>query len=277
MQSEEQVLVKSFKYFDLNNSGQVEPDEFAKSIEKIGIMIPTKQDLDALFNIYDVDSSGGISYKEFASQLFGRPNTAVSNGRSGAKSPEELADTLRGKLCTRGARGFIGLQRQFKIMDDNNSRSLDKYEFTKAMTDYMLGFSEGEIQKLFAYFDFDRSGLIEFDEFIRAIRGPMNENRKSIVALAYDKLDKDDNGWIDIADVRGVYKADKHPDVMQGKKTEDQILQEFLETFETAHSMRNNNAPNYVVTKEEFEEYYNNISASIDDDNYFKLMIENAW
>jgi hypothetical protein len=64
---------------------------------------------------------------------------------------------------------------------------------------------------------------------------------------------------------------------MSGKKTEDQILQEFLETFETAHAMRNNDTPNYVVTKEEFEEYYNNISASIDDDNYFKLMMENAW
>lgn len=35
--------MKSFKYFDLNNSGAVEPDEFAKAIEKIGIMIPTKQ------------------------------------------------------------------------------------------------------------------------------------------------------------------------------------------------------------------------------------------
>jgi Ca2+-binding EF-hand superfamily protein len=36
-------LQKAFKYFDLNNSGTVEPDEFAKAIEKIGIMIPTKQ------------------------------------------------------------------------------------------------------------------------------------------------------------------------------------------------------------------------------------------
>jgi Ca2+-binding EF-hand superfamily protein len=89
---------------------------------------------------------------------------------------------LRAKLISRGSRGFIGLQRQFKIMDDNNSKSLDKYEFTKAMTDYMLGFTEGEIQKLFTYFDFDRSGLIEFDEFVRAIRGPMNANRKKIVA-----------------------------------------------------------------------------------------------
>jgi Ca2+-binding EF-hand superfamily protein len=92
-----------------------------------------------------------------------------------------LAEALRNKLVSRGARGFIGLQRQFKIMDDNNSKSLDKYEFTKAMTDYMLGFSESEIQKLFGYFDFDRSGSIEFDEFIRAIRGPMNPTRKKIV------------------------------------------------------------------------------------------------
>ena len=55
------------------------------------------------------------------------------------------------------------------------------------------------------------------------------------------------------------------------------ILQEFLETFETAHSMRNNQAPDHVVTKEEFEEYYNNISASIEDDAYFTLMINNSW
>jgi Ca2+-binding EF-hand superfamily protein len=35
--------MKAFKYFDLNNNGTVEPEEFAKAIEKIGIMIPTQQ------------------------------------------------------------------------------------------------------------------------------------------------------------------------------------------------------------------------------------------
>jgi hypothetical protein len=34
----------------LNNSGTVEPDEFAKAIEKIGIMIPTKQVSQDYFN-----------------------------------------------------------------------------------------------------------------------------------------------------------------------------------------------------------------------------------
>jgi len=41
--------------------------------------------------------------------------------------------------------------------------------------------------------------------------------------------------------------------------------------------MRNNEAPNHVVTKEEFEEYYNNISASIELDAYFVTMMNNAW
>jgi len=31
------------------------------------------------------------------------------------------------------------------------------------------------------------------------------------------------------------------------------------------------------VTFIEFIEYYNNISASIDDDKYFELMMRNAW
>ena len=60
----------------------------------------------------------------------------------------------------------------------------------------------------------------------------MSMARKKIVAQAFKKLDKDGNGWIDINDVRGVYKADKHPDVKAGKKSEDEILNEFLDTFE---------------------------------------------
>ena len=52
---------------------------------------------------------------------------------------------------------------------------------------------------------------------------------------------------------------------------------EFLETFETHHNICNSEAADHIVTKEEFEEYYNNISASIDNDQYFELMINNAW
>ena len=32
-----------------------------------------------------------------------------------------------------------------------------------------------------------------------------------------------------------------------------------------------------IVTIEEFEDYYKDLSASIDNDDYFELMIRNAW
>lgn len=41
--------------------------------------------------------------------------------------------------------------------------------------------------------------------------------------------------------------------------------------------MRNNDAPDHVVTKDEFDEYYNNVSASIDRDDYFSTMMNSAW
>jgi len=133
--------------------------------------------LDALFNVYDVDNSGALDYKEFSSVLFGRPQTAGAVGASGSSNPEVLAEVMKEKLAKRGSKGFIGLQRQFKIMDDDNSKSLNKYEFTKACTDFMLGFNQQELTALFGYFDVDGSGTISYDEFIRAIRGPMNPSR----------------------------------------------------------------------------------------------------
>lgn len=81
-------------------------------------------------------------------------------------------------------------------MDDNHSMSLDKFEFTKAMGDYALGFNEGELQQLFRYFDVNKNNLIEYDEFLRAIRGPMNANRKAIVDKAFSIMDKDGNGYL---------------------------------------------------------------------------------
>ncbi len=140
--------------------------------------------------MYDRDNSGFIDYKEFTASIFGKDPAASSRGfqqsrpqtAQPAVSSEDLAERLRAKLATRGARGIIGLGKSFRIMDDNNSRSLDLYEFTKAMKDYMLGFTDTEIRGLFAYFDYDRSGTIDYDEFLRAIRGPLSAMRKKLIA-----------------------------------------------------------------------------------------------
>lgn len=140
--------------------------------------------MDALFSIYDSDRSGALDYKEFTASLTG--GSTIGGGSpskaGGSGGNDDLLERLRTKLASRGARGIIGLGKQFRIMDDNNSRSLDLYEFTKALKDYMLGFNDTEIKGLYTYFDVDRSGAVDYDEFLRTLRGPMNPARKRLVA-----------------------------------------------------------------------------------------------
>ena len=65
----------------------------------------------------------------------------------------------------------------------------------------------------------------------------MNDFRKNLVKKAFKKLDKDGSGKVDISDIRGVYNGRQHPDVKAGKKTEDEVLAEFLDTFEYHFSL----------------------------------------
>ena len=55
-------------------------------------------------------------------------------------------------------------------MDDNGSKSLDLYEFTKGLNDYGLAVDMEEAQQLFEAFDKDGSGTVDFDEFLKNLR-----------------------------------------------------------------------------------------------------------
>jgi len=163
-------------------------------------------------------------------------------------------------------------------MDDDNSKTLSRAEFEKACRDFKTEMSSEDVGVIFYAFDLNRDGYIQYDEFLRVIRGEMNDYRRSITVRAFQKLDKNSDGTIEVQDLIGVYNPSKHPSVIEGRKTPEQVLGEFLETFETHHNQMYNGGHNdQRVTEEEFIEYYTNISASIDDDMYFAQMMNSSW
>ena len=194
-------------------------------------------------------------------------------------SNEDLIKRVRERIQSRGARGIIGIGKSFKIMDDDGSGSLDAEEFAKALRDYRISNDKMELEAIFDEFDPDDNGQINYDEFLRGVMGEMNPRRVAIVRKAFNVIDADKSGVLDIKDIKGRYNAKKHPDVISGKQTEEDILYEFLDTFEESYSIRNGNTKSRdrSVTTEEFIEYYQNISCSIDNDDYFDLMLTNTW
>ena len=177
--------------------GVCEPAEFQKAMEKIGVTIPSKKDTEALFNYYDTDRSGALDYKEFTAILLDKDsavpekkNQQLGQGLGykpvpqavAGQSMNEILAKVKAKLASRGARGIIGMGKQFRIFDDDNSRSLDQYEFKKAMKEQMLNLTDQEILGLFNLFDRNRDGTIDYDEFVRILQGPMNNFRKKLVS-----------------------------------------------------------------------------------------------
>jgi len=235
--SEEAQLVKMFKFFDVLDRGAITLLQFMQVLGKIGFQYP-KDQIEPLFNQYDADQSGFLDYKESAVIVFG--SEAAAKGAVSrqpvvsAQTAEQLVQAFRAKLLLRGARSLIGISRIFKIADDDGSQSLNFPEFHKAVKESKLEISVDDCKNLFAAFDADRSGSINYDEFLGTVKGPMSESRQNLVRKAFALLDKDGSGDLDFTDICGVYNVKNNPAVIEGRKTEEQALNDFLATFEVS-------------------------------------------
>ena len=105
----------------------------------------------------------------------------------------------------------------------------------------------------------------------------MNEYRINLIKKVFSTLDRNNNAQIEIEDIKGMFNASRHPEVVAGKKTEQEILGEWLDNFETFNEYNETGIKNRRVTFDEFINYYNMISMSIEDDRYFEYMINNCW
>lgn len=181
---------------------------------------------------------------------------------------------LTAALVGRGSHGIVGLGRKFRSMDDSGDKKLSFEEFHKALVEMKLNLAVSDIHRLFRSFDTDCNGYLSFDELLVGIRGQLNAKRLEMVKLAFKVLDKTGDGQITMADIEGRYDASRHPDVVSGIKGDKEVLLEFMSTFE---AQGGGQAGDGVVTFDEFCKYYGSVSASVDDDEYFELMIRNVW
>jgi calcyphosin len=186
-------------------------------------------------------------------------------------STSNIIERVRGKIVERGGSGGIRtITRLLMIMDDNGDKKLSKEELKYGLKDYGIDLSPSELEQVFQYFDRDRNGFIDITEFLVGLRGEMNPRRKSFIRMAFDILDTDRSGVISTDEIMQKYDFTQDPDVRSGKKTIQQAAKDFMLHWERG-------SIDGVITYEEFEDYYKDISASIDDDDYFELMMRNSW
>ena len=98
----------------------------------------------------------------------------------------------------------------------------------------------------------------------------MTQARAQVAQKAFQKLSRGATD-VDIDDVKSAFIAKRHPDVLQGKRTEQTVLVEFVETLEAHHSIHNPDDDS--ITIEEWIEYLTDIGSPIEDDQQFITMV----
>ena len=196
---------------------------------------------------------------------------------------EDLVGHLRYILFQRGPRGLMALKRTFMLLDENSDKKVSFAEFEKMFKRYRFNISQIEINNLFNYFDKDKSGFIDYSEFLNGITGNLNEFRENVLKQVFQKLDKNETGFITVKTLRDSYDPKGHPLVRQGKRTEDEILGEFIDILEYHFNLLNEkNEENADINEikidfDEFCEFYKTISVSVEEDKYFEIMVLSEW
>ena len=178
---------------------------------------------------------------------------------------EDLIGHLRYILYQRGPRGLMAFKRTFMLLDENSDKKISFTDFEKMFKRYRFNLSQVEINNLFNYFDKDKSGFIDYSEFLKKVGGELGEFR------------------IDVKIMRDNYDPKGHPLVRQGKREEDEILGEFIDMLEYHYNLlnekneENEDINDIKIDFEEFCEFYKTISVCIEEDKYFEIMVLSEW
>jgi Ca2+-binding EF-hand superfamily protein len=185
---------------------------------------------------------------------------------------KRINTNLKMQIIKKGGIGIHTLGVIFRQMDNNGNKKLDIEEFTRALNTFGIFPKIVEAQALMKFYDVDGDGNISFEEFLRGLREPLTARRSSMVNQAFGLMDKDGSGVICVKDIDAVFDVSCNQDFIDGQKTRQDVLEDFLNGFEGAKGNADGK-----ISKAEWCDYYTDLSMSIPDEGYFAAMMESVW
>ena len=213
-------------------------------------------------------------------------NLPKKNGRN-AYEEKKLKNyfllDLKNKLVNKGVKGLISLHWKFLNFCSNVSK-ITLNDFINIFQMEHINFDQKDFHKIFNYFSLDSKNVyLDYNRFIRFFKKELNDKKLNIVEKIFLSLKYDlgDDESIPLHQVKKKYNARRHPEVVMGKKTEDEKIMEFSESFDTNYDIcsldQNNDKIGKYVDFDIFANYYEYVSFIYCNDEDFSNLLASTW
>ena len=207
-------------------------------------------------------------------------NNYVSTQKTQNQSLLLLNDSLK----SRGLRGILYLHLEF-INSCQNLSKITFNDFLNVFEIQHINLPSQDIKNIFnTFISKNNKNYLDFSAFIRNYKRELNENKLSCVEQAFSNLDTNENDKVPLNLIKKLFKADKHPDVLNGLKKEEEIILEFLDCFNINYEIlsldskiNNDNNSQRIIDFEIFANFYEYVSFIYPNDKEFENIVNSSW
>lgn len=191
---------------------------------------------------------------------------------------DDLLKRFKSTMKRRGLQGDRGggtFGDEVLYLIDRRSRkhlepTMDADMVHEALNHSRVGAPMADVEDLVEAIDLEGHGRIQPSDFLAVMRGALDPFRASVVREAFEFLDQDNTGMVSFEDLENHFQPHGHSDAEAGRKEAFEVTRQELLKFEAY-------ARTGGMSLADFERYYENLSAGIPSDNYFKYLVHTAW
>ena len=187
---------------------------------------------------------------------------------------KNLLMQFRKKVNTFDGLTYYTLLSKIKIEENPYTHQIPISSLMNIFASMKIDITIKEQSDFYSLLDLSDFGTITSSEFLRLIRGAINDNRRMNVVSAFANLDKEKRGNCSTELIKKSFNAKSHPDIQLKNSSPNEISNLFNYTFDTYCQYK---GITDIIFLEDFVEYYEAISSCIDNDDYFNDIICCVW
>ena len=135
--TEEQILYQQFKFYDLDNSGFCNLQNFIKVNDSLGVALPKLENFELIFKYFSEPETSLLNYRKFIHEIFNFKSTNEIIHQPSKKeelSEKDFINIITEKVIQRGGTfALIELVKNLQMVDFEGNKRMNIDNFLKAL------------------------------------------------------------------------------------------------------------------------------------------------